>query len=132
MKGIYIYISCLNVNITELETSKEVFNKQLLQKSDETTALSKKLMTEMDSGNKLKILSKVNQDEWTRLHELREISETMIVTENNKIICSSQTISCLKEDIKYITTSKESFEKQLIQQSDETSDLTVKLNMKIN
>ena len=120
-----------NIN-AEIETSKEVFNKQLLQKSDETTALSKKLMTEMDSGNKLKILSKVNQDEWTRLHELREISETMIVTENNKIICSSQTISCLKEDIKYITTSKESFEKQLIQQSDETSDLTVKLNMKIN
>ena len=120
-----------NIN-AEIETSKEVFNKQLLQKSDETTALSKKLMTEMDSGNKLKILSKVNQDEWTRLRELREISETMIVTENNKIICSSQTISCLKEDIKYITTSKESFEKQLIQQSDETSDLTVKLNMKIN
>ena len=120
-----------NIN-AEIETSKEVFNKQLLQKSDETTALSKKLMTEMDLGNKLKILSKVNQDEWTRLRELREISETMIVTENNKIICSSQTISCLKEDIKYITTSKESFEKQLIQQSDETSDLTVKLNMKIN
>ena len=52
----------------------------------------------------------------------------MIITENNKLICSSQTISCLKEDIKYITTSKERFVKQLIQQSDETTDLTLKLN----
>ena len=44
----------------------------------------------------------------------------MIVTENNKLICNSQTILCLKEDIKYMTTSKESFEKKLIQQSAET------------
>ena len=64
-------ISCLNENITELETSKEVFNKQLLQKSDETTEVSKKLKTEIDSGNSLKILSKVNQDERTRLHDLK-------------------------------------------------------------
>ena len=58
----------------------------------------------------------MNQDEKTRLNELREISETVIVIENYKLICSSQTISCFKEDIKPITTSKESFEKQLIQQ----------------
>ena len=56
----------------------------------------------------------MNQDEKTRLNELREISETVIVIENYKLICSSQTISCFKEDIKPITTSKESFEKQLI------------------
>merc|ERR1712161_90260 len=120
-------ISCLKVNIKELETSKEVFNKQLLQQRDETTELSVKLKTEIDSGNKLKILSKVNQDEITRLNELKEISEAVIVTEKNKFICSTQTISCLKEDIKSITTSKESFEK-LLQQRDETTDLIVKLN----
>merc|ERR1712161_57815 len=119
-------ISCLKVNIKELETSKEVFNKQLLQQRDETTELSVKLKTQIDSGNKLKILSKVNQDEITRLNELKEISEAMIVTEKNKFICSTQTISCLKEDIKSITTLKESFEKQLLQQRDETTDLIVK------
>ena len=70
-------ILCLNENVTALETSKETFQKQLLQKSDETTALSKILKKEIDSGNNLKILSKVNQDERTRLHELREKSETM-------------------------------------------------------
>merc|ERR1711957_144287 len=121
-------VSCLKVNIKELETSNEVFNKQLLQQRDETTELSVKLKTEIDSGNKLKILSKVNQDEITRLNELKEISEAMIVTEKDKFICSTQTISCLKEDIKSITTSKENFEKQLLQQRDETTDLIVKLN----
>ena len=71
----------------------------------ETTALSKTLKTEIDSGNNLKILSKVNQDERTSLHELREKSETMIVIENNKLVCSSQKKSYLKEDVKPITTS---------------------------
>merc|ERR1711957_935343 len=118
----------LQKDVKKLETSNEVFNKQLLQQRDETTELSVKLKTEIDSGNKLKILSKVNQDEITRLNELKEISEAMIVTEKNKFICSTQTISCLKEDIKSITTSKESFEKQLLQQRDETTDLIVKLN----
>merc|ERR1712238_557680 len=121
-------ILCLKVNIKELETSNEFFNKQLLQQRDETTELSVKLKTEIDSSDKLKILSKMNQDEITRLNELKEISEAMIVTEKNKFICSTQTISCLKEDIKSITTSKESFEKQLLQQRDETTDLIVKLN----
>merc|ERR1711957_832052 len=119
-------ISCLKVNIKELETSKEVFNKQLLQQRDETTELSVRLKMEIDSGNKLKVLSKERQDEITRLNELRELSEAMIVTEKNKFICSTQTISCLKEDIKSITTSKENFEKQLLQQRDETTDLIVK------
>ena len=52
----------------------------------------------------------------------------MIVTEKIKFICICQTISCLKEDIKSITTSNESFEKQLIQHRDDTTDVTVKLN----
>jgi len=120
-------ISYLKINIKELEISKEVFNKQLLQQKDETTELSVKLRTDIDSSNKLKILSKKNQDEITRLNELREISEAMIVIEKNKFICSTQTISCLKEDIKSIKTSKESFEKQLLQQKDETGELTLKL-----
>ena len=49
----------------------------------------------------------MNQDERTRLSELREKSETMIITENKKLIYSSQTISRLKEDSKYFTKSKE-------------------------
>ena len=65
-------ILCLNKNITSIETSKEVFQKQLLQKSAETTALSKTLKSEIDSGNNLTILSKINQDERPRLQELRE------------------------------------------------------------
>ena len=76
-------ILCLKINIKELEISKEVFNKQLLQQKDETTELSVKLKTEIDSSNKLKILSKKNQDTITRLNELREISEAMIVIEKN-------------------------------------------------
>merc|ERR1712238_632028 len=46
----------------------------------------------------------------------------------NELICSTQTISCLKEDIKELETSKEDFDKQLLHQRDETSELTLKLN----
>jgi len=123
-----IKLSCLKVNIKELETSKEVFNKQITQTCDENTELSETLKTKINSGNKLQIVSKVNQVERTRLNELREISETVIVNETYKLICSSQTRTCLKEDIKYITISKESFEKKFIQQRDETNNLNVKLN----
>ena len=125
-------VSCLKGHSKELETSKEGIINQILQKrneitksyvnlkkesdvsnklqilskvmqrSDDTTAFSNKLKTAIDSDNNLRILSKVNQDEMTRLPELREKSENRIVTENNKLICSSQTISCLKEDRNYI------------------------------
>ena len=128
-------VSCLKGHSEELETSKEGIINQILQKrnettksyvnlkkesdvsnklqilskvmqrSDETTAFSNKLKTAIDSDNNLRILSKVNQDEMTRLPELREKSETRIVTKSNKLIRSSQTISCLKEDSEYITTS---------------------------
>ena len=80
---------------------------KVMQRSDETTAFSNNLKTEINSGNNLKILSKVNQDERTRLPELREKSENRIINENSKSIRNSQTILCLKEDSKYITTSKE-------------------------
>ena len=79
-------ISCLKVNVEELETSKEVFKKQLLQQRDKTTELSVKLKTEINSSNKLKILLKKHQDEITRLNELREISEAMIVIKKNEFI----------------------------------------------
>ena len=48
------------------------FSPSLKIPSYNETELSVKLKTEIDSGNNLKLLSKVNQDERTRLHELRE------------------------------------------------------------
>ena len=86
-------------NITEQETSKEVFKTKLLQKSDETNAFSTNLKAEINSSNKLTILSKVIQDERTGMNELREKSETMTVNENYKVISRSQTIFYLKEEM---------------------------------
>ena len=130
-------LSSLKGHSKELETSKEGIINQILQKSneitqsyvnlkkasdannklqmlskimqmsDETTSFSNSLKTEIDSDNHLKISSIVNHDEMIRLTELREKLENKIVTENNKLICSSQKISCLNEDGNYITTSKE-------------------------
>ena len=77
-----------------------------VQRSDETTSFSNNSKTEIDSGNHLKISSMLNHDEMIRLNELREQSNTKIVIESNKLICSNQTISCLNEDCNYITTSK--------------------------
>ena len=45
--------SCLKVHIKEPETSKEVFNKDIIQKCYENTELSDTLKTEIDSGNKI-------------------------------------------------------------------------------
>ena len=78
----------------------------MLQKSAETTALSKTLKTEIDSGNNVTIVTKINQDDRIRLQELRKKTETMIITENNKLVCSCQTKLYLKKDVKPITTSK--------------------------
>ena len=44
-----------------------------------------------------------------------------------KIIYSTQTIPCLKDDIRYIKISKERFEKKLLQQRDESIELNVKM-----
>ena len=57
------------------------FSPSLQIPSYNETELSVKLKTEIDSGNKLKILSRHNQDEITRLNKLRDISEAMIVSE---------------------------------------------------
>ena len=62
-------ISYLKEAITTIETSKEESKQQLLEQSDETSELSVQLKTEIDSGNKIKRLSKENQAKITRLHE---------------------------------------------------------------
>ena len=98
-------ISCINENIIQHETSKEVFKMKVMQRSVETTVFSTNLKTETDSGNNQKILSKVNQDKMKRLPELREKPESRIVNENNKLI-GSQTLLRLKEDSKFIPRSK--------------------------
>ena len=76
---------------------------------------------EIDSSNELKILSKERQDYITRLNESRELSETIVEEKERKI-------SCLKVNLKELETSNEVFNKQLLQQRDETTDLIVKLN----
>ena len=49
------------------------------------------------------------------------------VRETTKVNCSTQTISCLKDDTKSIKISKESFESKLLQQRDESNELNVKI-----
>ena len=56
-------ISCLKKDIKKIETSKEDLNTHLLEKRDKTSELSVTLQTKINSGNKLKRLSKENQDE---------------------------------------------------------------------
>ena len=102
-------ILCLNENIKASKTSKEVFKKQLLKNSDRTSELSKTKKSEITSGNNIKILAKVIQDNRTRLHEFRKQSATIHGTENNKLVCSSQTNPNLTADVKHFTTSKEIF-----------------------
>ena len=118
----------MKVNIKELEISKEFFNRKIIQKCDENTEISKILKKEIDSGNTTQTVSNVNHDERTRLNKLRVIPETMIVNETFKPIGSNQTISCLNEDIKYSTTSKEGLENQFIHQRDETNKSNAQLN----
>ena len=108
-----------------IKTSKESFDKQLLQQKDETGELTLKLKSETELGMKQKTLSKENQDKIIRLNELRE-SLGARAGENER------TISCLKEDIKELETSKEDFDKQLLEQRDETGELTVKLKTEID
>ena len=118
----------MTVNIKELEISKVALNKQRIQKCEENTELSGTLKKEINSGNEIQTLSKVNQDERTSLNKLRKISETVSVNENYKLICSNQTISCLNEHIKTVTKSKEDLEKKFIQQKDEANKSNAQLN----
>ena len=85
----------MNKDITTIETSKEDFNKQVLEKRNETSELSVRLKTEIESGNKMKILSKKNQYDITKLKESGSMPK-VIEEEKGRII------SCWKEDIKEI------------------------------
>ena len=118
-------ISCLKEDIKTIETSKENSNKQLLEQRDDTSELSVKLKTEIDSGNKIKRLSKENQDELTRLRESGIMSK---VVEEAK----ERMISCWNEDIIGLETSEEGSGKQLLLQRHDTIELSVKLQIKID
>ena len=83
----------MNKDIIIIETSKENFNKQLLEKRNKTSELSIGLQTEIESGNKIKRLLKENQDE---IKKLRESGSMPKVIEEEK----ERTISYWKEDMK--------------------------------
>merc|ERR1712238_165987 len=124
-------ISCLIEDIKEFETSKEGFEKQLLQQRDETTELTFKLESEIDSSNKEKMLSNERKVEIKMLYEMVDLLEASAGENENELIFSTQTMSRLKEDIKELETSKEGFDKQLLHQRDETGELTLKLRAEI-
>merc|ERR1712161_85201 len=124
-------ISCLIEDIKEFETSKEGFEKQLLQQRDETTELTFKLESEIDSSNKEKMLSNERKVEIKMLYEMVDLLEASAGENENELICSTQTISRLKEDINELETSKEVFDKHLLHQRDETGELTLKLRAEI-
>merc|ERR1711957_281393 len=124
-------ISCLIEDIKEFETLKEGFEKQLLQQRDETTELTFKLESEIDSSNKEKMLSNERKVEIKMLYEMVDLLEASAGENENELICSTQTISRLKEDINELETSKEVFDKQLLHQRDETGELTLKLKAEI-
>ena len=69
----------MNVNRKEREISKEVFNKKILQNSNENTEISETMKKKSDSGNDIQTLSKVNQNKRKSLSKLRKISKTMSV-----------------------------------------------------
>ena len=93
-----------------IKTFKENFENKLLQQSDEIIELTEKLKRETELVMKLKISSKENQDEITRLDKLRKLLETRAEEKES-------TISCMKEDIKAIEILKEDFNKQLLEQT---------------
>ena len=85
-------ISCL---FKTIETSKGDFNKQLLEKRDETSKLSVKLKTEIDSGNKIKILSK-NQDKIARVNESGVMSKGREEKKKRMVLCFKEDIISIK------------------------------------
>ena len=84
-------ISCLRENIRSLEAVNEDVNTQVLEQKDEKSELTVKLKTEIDSDNKLKILSTLNQNEIIRSNESGVVS-------NAKEGEKEGTVSCLKDD----------------------------------
>ena len=88
-------ISCVNKEITTIETSKEDFHKKTLEKRNEISELIVRLKTEIESGNKIKVLSKEKQDDITNLKDSGSMPK---VIEEEK----ERMISYWKEDIKEI------------------------------
>merc|ERR1711957_973540 len=117
---------------SSIQSSKKDFERQLLQQRDETTELTVKLNTEIKASNKLKILSKTRQNEITRLNESVEMTKAMVGEKENEINCTKKTILYLEKDVKKLETSNEVFNKQLLQQRDETTELSVKLKTEID
>ena len=67
---------CLKEEIKPVTKLKERFKKQYIQQIDETNNLDIKLNNQNESGMKRKVASKENQDDITRLDELRKLLET--------------------------------------------------------
>ena len=88
----FITILCVNKDIPTIKTSKEDFNKQILEKRNETSKLSERLKTDIESKNELKRLSKDNQDDITKLKESGSVP-TVIKEEKERMI------SCWIKDI---------------------------------
>ena len=118
-------ISYLKEHITKIDTSKEDSKKQLLEQRDKTSKLSVKLSMEIDSYNKTKRWSKENQAHTTRLHESGTISK--VIKEEKEIM-----ISCWNEDIIGLETSNESSGKQILLQRNDTTELSIKFQIKID
>jgi len=74
----------------------------------------------IESGNKVKIVYKENQDEITRVNESRVMSKGI---EEEK----ERMISCFRENIKGYETSKEDNGKQILLQRNETNESSRKL-----
>ena len=94
----------LKKDIKPVTKSKERLKKNGIKQIDETNNLNVKLNNENESGMKQKIESKANQDDITRLDEIRKLIE-------NRAGKKKSTISCSNEVSTTIETSKEDFSK---------------------
>ena len=72
-------------------------------------------MSETELGVKQKILSKNNQDEITKLDELKLLWEARAGKKES-------IISCMKENIRSLETSNEDVNRQVLEHKDETSE----------
>ena len=84
-----------------------------------------KLNNENESSMKQKIASNENQDDITRLDEIRKLLE-------NRAGKKKGTRSCLDEVFTTIETSNEDFTKQLLEKRDENYKISVKLKTAID
>ena len=107
-----------------LQHRRKALKKQFIQKRNETNNLNVQLNTETESGMKQTLASIENQDEITRAKELRELLEARAGEKKS-------TISCVNKDITTSETSKEDFNKQIIEKRNEISELSVRLKTEI-